>query len=347
MQLSNGAIKHTAQPAMMPATLVDEPEGVDLETFDLSAFVVPVPKKDNPEKQAAKDATSKAVEAFLSESSNLFEQGERYQVEVVERGHRALYELLASIYDLSIRIDENEHKDKILEAIRKELKDNHSITLKASSTPIAVLVKYVVRVDKATASRYTKVLNVALQEKLTPAELPEYITRRGGVSQIQDVESVALAKKAGDKTSKDRTALIREFFTLVGMSSKNELTFAGDVVPHVEEKEDDDKKEAENSTFCVFVAHHVTGDKYKIVSANDLGKSYEDSLIKYLGKAMPSNLSVLEHGIRNYKKRLANDPSQPESLRKEMQRQLAVPLKYKTTEVIEVDATQLNSDDEA
>jgi len=342
MQLSNGAIKHTAQPAMMPTTMVDDMEGVDLETFDLSAFVVPMVKKETPEKQAAKDAKTKAVEKFLNESSELYKAGERYEVEVVQRGHRALYELLASIYDLALRIEENEYKDKILEAVRKELKDNHNITMKASSTPIAVMVKYVVRADKVTASRYNKVLSVALQENLTPAELPDYITRRGGVSQIQDIESVELAKKSGDKTSKERTALIREFFTLVGLSSKSEVSFSGDVIPHTEPKEGE--TEAEEGTFCVFVAHHVTGDKYKIVSANDLGKSYEDSLIKFLGKAMPSNLSVLEHGIRNYKKRLANDPTQSDNLRQEMQRQLAVPLKYQTTEVIEVDATQVSDD---
>jgi len=31
------------------------------------------------------------------------------------------------------------------------------------------------------------------------------------------------------------------------------------------------------------------------------------------------------------------DPTQPESLRKEMERQLAIPMKYKQTEVIEME----------
>ena len=40
MQLSNGAIKTSAPaPALMSQLPVDELEGVDLETFDLSAFV--------------------------------------------------------------------------------------------------------------------------------------------------------------------------------------------------------------------------------------------------------------------------------------------------------------------
>jgi hypothetical protein len=165
------------------------------------------------------------------------------------------------------------------------------------------------------------------------------------VSQIQDIESVALAKKSGDKSSKERTALIREFFSLMGASSSTDFSYAGDVVTHEDEKEGE--KDVEASSFCVFVAHHVSGDKYKIISANDLGKTYEDTLVKYLGKSMPNNLNVLEHGIRNYKKRIANDSTQPESLRKEMQRQLGAPLKYQPVQVIDVDATQVATDDES
>jgi hypothetical protein len=76
-------------------------------------------------------------------------------------------------------------------------------------------------------------------------------------------------------------------------------------------------------------------------------RTYEDTLVKYLGKSMPNNLNVLEHGIRNYKKRIANDSTQPESLRKEMQRQLGAPLKYQPVQVIDVDATQVATDDES
>jgi len=60
-------------------------------------------------------------------------------------------------------------------------------------------------------------------------------------------------------------------------------------------------------------------------------------LVKYLGKGMPSNLYLLERGLRNFKRTISMDPTQPESLRKDMERQLAIPMKYKQTEVIEMD----------
>ena len=212
--------------------------------------------------------------------------------------------------------------------------------MKAGTPAIATMVRYVVRTDKPTISRYTKVLTIAQQEHLSPTDLPAYIARRGGVAQIQDVESVALAKKSGDKTSKERTALIREYFELVGATSKMDFEFGGNVNFHGEEKDG----KVESSSFCVFVACHVSGEQYKIISANDLGRSFEDGLVKYLGKAMPSDLNVLEHGLRNFKKRIASDSSQPESIRRDMKEQLAQPLKYKVVEVIEAEAT-LKDDD--
>lgn len=337
MQLSNGAIKVKtpgAVSALATKTEEKEFEGVDLETFDLSDFVAPNPSAVAV-RGAGKEVKIPEVEKFLNESAELLALGDKYEIDVVERGHKALYDLLASIYNLSLRIEQNPHRDKILEAIRTELKTAREISVKAGTPAIATMVKYVVRSDKPTISRYTKVLTVAQQENLSAADLPAYIARRGGVAQIQDVESVALAKKSGDKTSKERTALMREYFELVGTASKMDFEFGGNVVFHGEEKDG----KVETSSFCVFVAHHVSGDQYKIISANDLGRTFEDSLVKYLGKAMPSDLMVLEHGVRNYKKRIASDTSQPESVRRKMKEQLAEPLKYAKLDVIEADAT--------
>ena len=330
MQLSNGALKKSATPTPLANQLpADELEGVDIETFDLSAFVSTGIFKE----KTAVAVVTPEIANFVKESEELYKLGEKFEQEVVQRGHQALYELLGSIYGLALRIEESPQSEKILEAIRKDLRDNHEISVKTNTTPIAVMVKYVIRADKSAATRYIKTLSVARQENISVLDLPAYITRRGGVAQTQEIESVALAKKKGDSNTKERTALIREFFQLLGMTSKNNFQYSGDVIAHTEPKEDD----KDMSTFCVFVAHHVTGDQYKMISANDLGKATEDSLIKYLGKNMPNNLFLLESGIRNFKRRVADDPTQPESLRKDMERQLAIPMKYKQMEVIEMD----------
>jgi len=213
MQLTNGALTKSATPPPIASQLpVDELEGVDLETFDLSAFVVTGMTKD----KNAVTVLAPEVMNFVKESEELFKLGEKFELEVVQRGHQSLYELLASIYGLALRIEESPQMDKIVEAIRKDLKDNHQINVKSNTTPINVMVKYVIRADSSAASRYVKVLNVARQESVSVVDLPAYITRRGGVSQAQELESVTVAKKTGDTSTKERTVLIREYFNLVG-----------------------------------------------------------------------------------------------------------------------------------
>ena len=335
MQLSNGAIKTSAPPpALMSQLATQELEGVDLETFDLSAFVSTGAIKN---KTPDKSAVSPVVENFMTETHELFKLGQKYDVELVNRGNQALYELLGSIYGLALRIEESPEKDKIVEAIRKDLFDNHEIKIQSKSTPISAMVRYVIRAEKGNATRYTKVLDVARKENISVIDLPAYINRRGGLIKAQELESITVAKTAGDKSSKERTELIREYFQLVGITSKNNFQFNGDVIVHSEPKDPQKQQVAASSSFCVFVAHHVTGDEYKMISANDLGKPWEDSLVKYLGKGMPSNLYLLERGLRNFKRTISMDPTQPESLRKDMERQLAIPMKYKQTEVIEMD----------
>ena len=209
MQLTNGAMKSSAPPPPMGSDMViHEYNDKELETFDLSSFVMSAVSHTKVPKTTAKDARAQEVQKFLSEGTDLHKLGERYEVEVVERGHKSLYELLASIYSLAQRIDDSPLKDKIVDAIRIELKDNHSIKILTNSTPISAMVRYVIRSDKANASRYVKVLTVAREENIAANELAAYITRRGGVSQIQETEAVYLTKKKGDKyTTKDQSVI--------------------------------------------------------------------------------------------------------------------------------------------
>jgi hypothetical protein len=71
-----------------------------------------------------------------------------------------------------------------------------------------------------------------------------------------------------------------------------------------------------------------------------LGKTFEDNIVKFLGKAMPNDLQVLERGIRNQKKKLMLDESLPKNVRDHMRDQLAQPLKYKANQVIDMEESE-------
>ncbi len=347
MQLTNGAIKTGSTNPSIPlgpkGHVMLKEHDVDLETFDLSKFMFAKGKKEGDIRPSTKSTKQLEVDKFLAEGADLFKLGEKYETEIVARGHQALYELLASIYNLALRIENSDQADKITEAIRKNLKDSHSIKVQKNSSPMATLVRFVIRADKLAASRYGKVLQVARDEDLSAEELPAYIMRRGGIAQIQDTEAKQLAKTTGEGVSKERLALMREYFELVGIASKEEFTYGGDLLVHNEEK----NTKAENSSFCVFIAHYEGGEKYKMISANDLGKTFENTLIKFIGKSMPSDLHVLERGIRNFKKKLLSDSSLPKGFHEKLTTQLALPMKHKQADVvIDVDASTLESTDD-
>lgn len=338
MQMTNGAIRspNNVFPSSTKTNFKEAIPDLDLDTFDLSAFVMPKPGSTTQKgTKAVADIQQEVIQQFLAESDALFSMGQKYENEVVARGHQSLYELLASIYSLALRIENHEQATKIVSAIRKHLKDTFKISIQANSTPLAAVVRFVVRGDKVTASRYTKVLDVARKENLQPEDLPAYIKRRGGVTQIQDTEANQLAKKGGDKSSKERTQMIRELFNWMAIASPQSIDYVGQVAVHFEEK--DDKSDTDKSEFCVFVTQRSDDGTFKIISANDVGKAYEDNLVKFLGKNMPNDLYTLERGLRNYKMKLSQDESLSAKSRKQLERELAQPVKYKNQQVIEMD----------
>ena len=337
MQMTNGVLKKGLQHPVMPVgakgNVVIESEA-DLDEMDLSAFLVTGnQRKDGQIRPSDSTAKTSEAEKFLAESEALYLLGAKYETEVVARGHQALYELLASIYSLALRIEDNPAQEKILSLIRSNLKEKFDIKLNKNTSAIGSIVRFVVRTDKMSASRYSKVLEVARQENLSAQELPAYIARRGGVSQIQETEAKYLAKKEGSKNNKERTALIREFLQLQGLGSKTDLKYDGEVTVFNEDKD----TASETSSFCFFMAHYDGDNNYQIISANDFGKTFEDNIVKFIGKAMPNDLYVLERGIRNYKKKLMMDESLPSSLREALRSQLAAPMKYAKTQVIEME----------
>ncbi len=345
MQMTNGAIRspNNVFPSSTKTNFKEAVPELDLDTFDLSAFVMPKPGSTAQKgTKAVAEIKQEVIQQFLAESDALFNMGQKYETEVVARGHQSLYELLASIYSLALRIENHDESKKIVSAIRKHLKDAFKISIQANSTPLAAVVRFVVRGDKVTASRYTKVLDIARKENLQPEDLPAYIKRRGGVTQIQDTEANQLAKKGGDKSSKERTQMIRELFNWMAIASPQSIDYAGQVAVHIENK--DDKSDEQKSEFCLFVTQRSDDGTFKIISANDVGKAYEDNLVKFLGKNMPNDLHTLERGLRNYKMKLSQDESLSAKSRKQLERELAQPVKYKNQQVIEMDPSTENKE---
>ena len=257
-----------------------------------------------------KKVQDKEVVDALKAGDALSVKNELYHKEYVVRGNQALYELLADIYALALKINMSVSKANILDAMRKKLKDR-DIKTQFNTPAMTTVIKYVVGSDRATASNYSRVLSVAMEENLAPNELAAYISRRGGISQIHGLEATIAAKKLGEKESKERLDILREYYSLMRFTSKEKFTYKGQTLQQNYEKQG----AAETSTFCFFMATYDDAKKeHTIISAHDLGKTYEDALLRTLFKDATSDLRLLRKGLRRYEEQLIKDNSISEAL---------------------------------
>ncbi len=337
----NGVYKNGAISIPKKGRVVVEEDVGELDQFDLQSYMSSAMANQSSRaiKPSDKQKREQQAEAFISEGEELFVLSEKYQAEFVVRGNQALYELLGSVYSLGLRIEQSENSNEIIRLIHKKIKADHGIKIGSSASAMSTMVQYVIRSDKRTSARYAKVLEVAKAEDLSPEELPDYISRRGGISQIQQIESEAIAKKQGSKESAERLTLLREFYKYYSYQNIfQEVTFDQEVTIHNPEK----TTESETAQFAFFMAAEDPHKKghFKILGAHDLGKSFEDVVFKYLTKTAPSSLRVLEAGLRNLQKKLLQGNISA-GLREQLKIEVAKPLKYAQQEAIEVDAKEV------
>lgn len=259
----------------------------------------------------------KEIDKYLKAGDALSVKNELYHKEYVVRGNQALYELLAGIYSLALQINMSASRVNILEAMRNKLKDR-DIKTQYTTPAMTTIVKYVVGADRATAANYSRVLTIAMDENLSPDELAAYISRRGGISQIHGTEAKDAAKKLGEKENKERMDILRDYFQLQRWVTPHKFKYEGEVIEH-----NSDKQTAkETATFCFFMTvYDDITDEYYIINANDLGKTYEDALLRVLFKDAPNDLNRLRKGLRKYEEQLIVDKSVPEGLAERLKKQ--------------------------
>ena len=259
----------------------------------------------------------KEIDKYLKAGDALSVKNELYHKEYVVRGNQALYELLAGIYSLALQINMSASRVNILEAMRNKLKDR-DIKTQYTTPAMTTIVKYVVGADRATAANYSRVLTIAMDENLSPDELAAYISRRGGISQIHGTEAKDAAKKLGEKENKERMDILRDYFQLQRWVTPHKFKYEGEVIEH-----NSDKQTAkETATFCFFMTvYDDIKDEYYIINANDLGKTYEDALLRVLFKDAPNDLNRLRKGLRKYEEQLIVDKSVPEGLAERLKKQ--------------------------
>jgi hypothetical protein len=260
------------------------------------AKVVPYPEERIPHRV-------KEVNEALAECDLLAKKCQQYEQDFIVLGNQALYDLLAGIYAVALKLDKSDFKYEILSKMKDQLKSK-DIRVQTNTPDLTVLVKYVVGSDRKRATNYSRILKIALEEHLDPSELANYISRRGGIGEIHETELKAEARELGAKFSKERLSLLREFLSLQQWEKCTEFKYEYPIMQHNSHKQ----TKTENASFCVFIADYDSNkDVYRIIDGHDLGKTYEDSLLRLIVKDATSDIAKIKKGILLFKKKLLSE----------------------------------------
>ena len=159
---------------------------------------------DSKARPSAKTALQKKVHEVLLQGDKLNEKHEQYVAEFIVRGNKALYALLAEIYQYALLVDASPYKENIVFTMRKELKEKYGIRTGENTSLMMLVVKYVVRdIDRQTAYNYATALGFAYTKDVAVEDIASYITESGGIAKLakgttteeQKSKSLALKNK--------------------------------------------------------------------------------------------------------------------------------------------------------
>ena len=265
-----------------------------------------------------KNELDKEVVQVLTACDLLAEKNKKYHEDYVVRGTQALYGLLADIYAMGMKINLSYSKDNILDAMRRKLRDRGLRT--NFNTPLmTTVIKYVVGAERQTAANYSRVLTIAMNENLAASELADYISRRGGISQIHNNELAENNKKLSKHDAEARQDLMRQFFYWSKFNSKASINYdTNKILAHRL------NSSSTTASFYVFLAYKEMPEagqklgRFSVLSGHDVGDKFENLLLNLITKDMNLDLNKLREVVNKYQKSLIEKKKIPEHLIKDL-----------------------------
>lgn len=120
---------------------------------------------------------------YLNRLNELSIKREGFEKNTLKRSNKELYEILSKIYEIYNEMNNKKSKADVdlLKAGLKEMK----IKFQRNSPLLTILIRYVFNSDRTRSYNYNRVISSALQEKISPKDLPEFIEEQGGIEECK------------------------------------------------------------------------------------------------------------------------------------------------------------------
>lgn len=137
---------------------------------------------------------------ILTHADLVAERHASYVSQFVTRANDELYAILADILKLYEQIEASKQRDKLIKAMRQQLREVYGIKTQANTKTTALITKYVTRASRKTAHVYSRVLEVAIANSITSTGLVAFIKLKGGIDKVRmNVASAEVAKQQRDQ----------------------------------------------------------------------------------------------------------------------------------------------------
>lgn len=278
-----------------------------IPTIKLASMGVPSNVKLAAETVKTKVPSEKAkkatVEQIVAEGLELAKMHDKYSEEYVVRGNKALYVVLAAIYEYALLINSSAFKDEIIKQMVKVLKDDYGIKTTSKTNWLTTVVKLIVKgTDRQTANNYSRVLQVALDENLAASELAQYIERRGGVAKIRATEANSVAVSNASDIAKARGGLVKDYYVNTALQSLT--TIECDMKPQTwggDGRTTSEQTKLTVGKFDFFITMSEGANKYRVVEHGIFSEELENQIMRLIAKTFSKSTEDMQAALTEIK----------------------------------------------
>jgi hypothetical protein len=125
------------------------------------------------------------TKTLIGEADDVAAAHEHFTTHYVVGGRLSLYGLLGQMLELVNKFETAIDRDDLMSKVKYRLRSELGIKTQKNTSDIAALIRYMTRADRKTAHVYTRVIEAAKAQGITPSHLPAFIDGAGGIERIR------------------------------------------------------------------------------------------------------------------------------------------------------------------
>ncbi len=222
-----------------------------------------------------KKQLAEKLKNLLEEGTVLSGKHDAYVDTYVEKSNEQLGIHLSELMAYAQAVLAMPNNEQIIKKMRQDLSRNSGIKTQGNSPKLNIIVRYVVRSNRKTAHVYARVIQVAIDAKVTPADLPAFIKANGGIDRIRQKTVNAELVKAKETKQEllNENAIAYSRFYFEDFAKNPMATFT---IPKEYEARIFDA--TRSGTFHYMICHVERGE-YKVVGALPMYEELDNQLL--------------------------------------------------------------------